>query len=109
MDTSKDGNLSIEEFSQLCLLQKSSSSRTKSLVKEETSLQKYFFGLDGTRTLSYLGFTAFVESFKREVFCAEFNEYSGGHKNISSKDFALMILRFTSIDTKVRKWPVNNL
>ena len=78
------------------------------LKSEETSLEKYFFGHNGTESLDYERFTTFVESFQRQVLAFEFNEFGGGQKDvISSKDFALIILKFTDMNQKVQGVPTS--
>ena len=111
--SSKDGNLTVEEFKQLCLLtmmqsRKKSMADQDDLKPEKTSLEKYFFGHNGTESLDYERFTTFVESFQRQVFAFEFNEFGGGQKDvISSKDFALIILKFTDMNQKVQGAPTS--
>ena len=110
--SSKDGNLTVEEFKQLCLLtmqsRKKSMADQDDLKSEETSLEKYFFGHNGNESLDYERFTTFVESFQRQVLAFEFNEFGGGQKDvISSKDFALIILKFTDMNQKVQGVPTS--
>ncbi|XP_058811200.1 calcium uptake protein 3, mitochondrial-like [Topomyia yanbarensis] len=62
-----------------------------------TTLQIYFFGRDGSSTLSYDYFNCFMNNLQREVLRIEFERYSRGGIHITDVDFARILLGYTHL------------
>ncbi|XP_058447713.1 calcium uptake protein 3, mitochondrial-like [Malaya genurostris] len=62
-----------------------------------TTIQIHFFGMDGSRTMSYEQFSCFMESLQKEILQIEFGRYSQRGDQITDEDFARILLRYTQL------------
>ncbi|XP_071050403.1 calcium uptake protein 3, mitochondrial-like isoform X1 [Onthophagus taurus] len=68
---------------------------------KDTTLIIYFFGVDGTKKLTYEQFHKFIINFQNEVLRFEFNQYSNNSHKISELDFVKILLKHSNLETNV--------
>jgi hypothetical protein len=74
---------------------------TTTLESIPTTLCVLFFGPNGDKPLTFGHFSTFLANFQREMIQSEFVEYSRGQDIISPKDFANILLKYSSISQSV--------
>lgn len=99
----EQGTIIKEEFARFCRM---GFTANKKKVKTEensicTTLTRYFFGPKQDKPLSFKHFSAFLLNFQREMLLAEFVEYSRGQATIDSRDFAELLLKYTTLQPEV--------
>eukprot|EP00095_Tigriopus_kingsejongensis_P005270 maker-scaffold464_size163657-snap-gene-0.29 protein:Tk05270 transcript:maker-scaffold464_size163657-snap-gene-0.29-mRNA-1 annotation:"hypothetical protein TcasGA2_TC001761" len=104
IDVSQEDSILKSEFHQFCLMSSSlqKKSQTSTLVDltsgpQDTSLIRLFFGPNGDHKLGFDEFSAFLAGLQREVLRTEFLEYSRGLEKITARDFAQLLLRYTTL------------
>ena len=63
----------------------------------DTTILIHLFGNEGRGSVTFDEFVNFVINLQREIYHAEFMDYSMGTDTISEEDFARIILRWTNI------------
>eukprot|EP00094_Tigriopus_californicus_P009262 TCALIF_08930-PA protein Name:"Similar to MICU3 Calcium uptake protein 3, mitochondrial (Homo sapiens)" AED:0.08 eAED:0.08 QI:241/0.5/0.4/0.8/0.5/0.6/5/0/425 len=111
IDISREDSIMKSEYHKFCMMSSNLQKRSKnsdlinlSSGPEDTTLIRHFFGPDGRHKLSYEEFAAFLTGLQREVLKAEFLEYSRGLEKISERDFAQLLLRYTTLSDEATRW-----
>merc|ERR1711953_162214 len=99
-DTDGNKQIDFEEFKMLEEI--FSQSAQNSMRKEDsiyeripTTLSLYFFGSEGTGSISHDQFYDFMHNLQSEVLELEFNEFARGKWEITELEFAEMLMRYT--------------
>lgn len=112
MDTSKNGEIEVQEYDQFCSFARKSRKITnppRNLLNE-TTLKAYFFGGPNfDQALTFCKFGIFLQNFHLEIFDAEFKAFSGGQDVITATNFVRMITKYTKLTIEEQNFMLSNV